>query len=92
MSETEVEVEKMPTQLEVQTSLLGLESSEVEVEVEKIQSQLEVQTSLLGLESLEMEVEKIPIQLEVQTSLVVPVCLGAVVELQKTGAGTSRAE
>ena len=49
MSETEVEVEKIPTQLEVQTSLLGLESSEmeVEVEVEKIPIQLEVQTRLV---------------------------------------------
>ncbi len=36
MSEVDVELVKVPVQLEAQTSLLGLESLEVEVEVEKI--------------------------------------------------------
>lgn len=59
MSETEVELEKIPVCLEVQVSLLGLADlwMETEVELEKISAYFEVQASFLGPEDLEMEVD-----------------------------------
>ena len=57
MSEVEVDLMKVPVQLDAQASLLSLESLEAEVELEKMPVSLEMEASLMVPACLGTEVE-----------------------------------